>query len=246
MTFKLGILVTAICVGTVVAIAGQSAPAPVRVLFVGNSLTYWNDGLWTHIERLAQREKPPRSVTTGRSVIPGAYFKSLWERPGAREAIQSRSYDIVLLQEDLPETNVQDFREYARRLVAEVRQSGAKPVLLMAWDYPRLGWITMDGIAREHLAAARELNVDVAPAGLAWRQSRVQRPALNLYAPDGEHPNIAGTYITAAVVYMTILGKDPSSLDYAPTGLTAADAAFLRKVAAETVSDFRATQSRGQ
>lgn len=125
-------------------------PAPTRVLFIGNSLTFWNDGLWTHFERMNSQAQPPVAVTTGRSVFPGAFFKSLWERPEPREAIRSRRYDVVVLQEDLPETRIEDFRDHARRFVAEVRQAGARPILLMAWAYPRLGWITMAEIARAH------------------------------------------------------------------------------------------------
>jgi hypothetical protein len=40
----------------------------------------------------------------------------------------------------------------------------ARPALLMAWAYDRLGWITMDQIAQAHGEAAAELKVDVAPS----------------------------------------------------------------------------------
>lgn len=208
-------------------------PAPTRVLFIGNSLTFWNDGLWTHFERMNSQAQPPVAVTTGRSVFPGAFFKSLWERPEPREAIRSRRYDIVVLQEDLPETRIEDFRDHARRFVAEVRQAGARPILLMAWAYPRLGWITMAEIARAHRDAATELKVDVAPVGLAWQRAMQQRSTLNLFAPDREHPSIYGTYLATAVVYATIFGTDPSPSTYRPAGMATDDAAFLRRVAWE-------------
>ena len=118
--------------------------------------------------------QPPVAVTTGRSVFPGA-FSSLWERPEPRDAIRSRRYDVVVLQEDLPETRIEDFRDHARRFVAEVRQEGARPILLMAWAYPRLGWITMAEIARAHRDAAAELKVEVAPVDLAWQRAMQQR-----------------------------------------------------------------------
>ena len=209
-----------------------------RILFIGNSLTFWNDGLWVHLERMAGRATPPVALTTGRSVFPGAFFKSLWERREPRDAIRSRAYDVVVLQEDLPETRVEDFREHARRFVGEVKQAGARPVLLMAWAYSRLGWITMAEIAAAHRAAAAELKVDVAPVGLAWERARQQRAALNLYAPDREHPSVAGTYLTTAVVYATVFSKDPAALEYVPTGISADDAAFLRRVAWATVREY--------
>ena len=223
-----------------VAAGAGAQPAPTRVLFIGNSLTFWNDGIWAHLERLASLpESSSPAVTTGRSVFPGAFFKSLWERPEPRAAIRSRRYDVVVLQEDLPETRVEDFRDHARRFVAEVRQAGARPILLMAWAYPRLGWITMTEIARAHRAAAAELKVEVAPVGLAWQRAMQQRSTLNLYAPDREHPSIFGTYLATAVVYATVLGKDPSPMTYRPAGISSDDAAFLRRVAWESTQAVR-------
>jgi hypothetical protein len=142
---------------------------------------------------------------------------------------------VVVLQEDLPETTVADFREHARLFVAEVRKAGARPVLLMAWAYDRLGWITMEEIARAHRAAGAELNVDVAPVGLAWERASTLRPGLNLFAPDREHPSIYGTYLATAVVYTAVLKQNPSRLAYTPTGIAIEDARFLQNVAWDTV-----------
>src|SRR5688572_6259717 len=206
-----------------------------RILFVGNSLTYWNDGIWVHLERLAASGTPPTPVTTGVAVEGGAFLKSLWARTGPRSAIAAGPWDVVMLQEDLPETNVEDFRVHARLFVAEVRKTGARPVLLMAWAYERLAAITMDAIADAHRAAAAELEADVAPVGLAWRRASEQRPNLNLYAPDREHPSIHGTYLATAVVYATVFERSPIGFAYAPANITAGDAQFLQTVAWETV-----------
>lgn len=231
--------VAAVLAAATITLAAVSQQAPARILFIGNSLTFYNEGLWRHLERLASHEAPPRTIVTGRSVFGGAYFKSLWARSEPRQAIHAAPYDVVVLQEDLPETRVDDFREYARHFVTEVRRAGARPVLLMAWAYPRLGWISMSEIAAAHRDAADELNVEVAPAGLAWDRAMEARPALALYASDREHPSLAGTYLTTAVVYATIFAKDPTLVDYAPAGLAPEDAAFLRRVAFATVRAYR-------
>jgi hypothetical protein len=221
------------------ALASRSVQqAPNQILFIGNSLTYWNDGLDLHLQRLASSAEPPIAITTGRAVEGGAFLKSLWARSHPRQSIATGRYDVVVLQEDLPETTVEDFRAHARLFVEHVRKAGARPVLLMAWAYPRLGWITMDGIDRAHRAAAAELMVDVAPVGLAWQRASEQRPDLNLYAPDGEHPSLHGTYLTTAVVYATVAGRNPTGLSYAPNGISGKDAQFLQTVAWETVQSF--------
>jgi hypothetical protein len=225
-----------LALGVVFALFPEAAQqVPTRILFVGNSLTFWNDGLYFHLERLAASARPPIAVATGRSVVPGAFLKSLWARPEPRREIGAGRYDVVVLQEDLPETTVQDFLEHARLFVAEARKAGVRPVLLMAWAYDRLGWITLDEIARAHRAAAAELKVDVAPVGLAWQRASELRPDLNLYAPDREHPSIHGTYLATAVVYAAVLKRNPTGLSYAPAGIAAKDAQLLQSVAWEAV-----------
>ena len=228
-------LAAAVTLGSAAAAAQQ---APLRILFVGNSLTYWNDGLDVQLTRLSANSTPPVALITGRSVVPGAFLRSLWTWPGPRQAIATGRYDVVVLQEDLPETTVADFREHARLFVTDARKVGARPILLMAWAYERLGWITMGEIARAHREAAAELKVDVAPVGLAWERASAQRPDLNLYAPDAEHPSIHGTYLATAVVYATVFERRPSA-PHPPAGVLDKDAQFLQSVAWETVQSYR-------
>lgn len=217
----------------------RTSNPPRRFLFVGNSLTYSQGGIYTHFERMAAAANPPLKVETDNAVAGGQYFKTLWEKhPHVRQAI-ARGHDVVVLQEDLPETTVADFREYARRFVPEIRKTGARPVLLMAWAYKRLGWISMAQIAQEHREAGRELNVDVAPVGLAWERSVQQRPDLDLFARDREHPSMYGTYLATAVVYATVFGTNPTDIGFIPPAVSAEDGRFLRRVAWETVQEYQ-------
>jgi len=217
----------------------QPAPPPQKILFIGNSLTYFQDGIYSHLEKMGAAATPPRTIHADKSVFGGQYFKTLWEKyPEPRQAI-ARGYDAVVLQEDLPETTVADFREYARRFVGDIKKTGAQPVLLMAWAYRRLGWISMQQIADAHRAAADELGVTVAPVGLAWERAVRERPDLDLFMPDREHPNISGTYLATAVVYATLFGANPTESSYVPAGIPAADATLLRRVAWDTVQEYR-------
>ena len=197
----------------------QSQPAVRRILFVGDSFTYSQDGVYTHFERLAAAVRPPITVTADKSVFGGAFLHRLW---------------------DLKGPTVADFKEYAERFVAEVKRNRARPVLFMAWAYPRLGWISMAEIAQAHRDVAKSLQVDVAPVGLAWQQAAKERSGMDFYAPDREHPNILGTYLATCVIFTTIYDRDPSGLAYTPSGVTTDVAAFLQRVAWQTVRDYRA------
>jgi hypothetical protein len=217
----------------------QTLNSPRRILFIGNSLTYSQDGIYSHLQKMAAIANPPLIIQTDKAVVGGQYFRTLWDQyPEPRQAI-AKGYDVVVLQEDLPETTVADFREYSRKFVAEIRRTGARPVLLMAWAYKRLGWISMAQIAEAHRAAAKELGADVAPVGLAWEQAAKQRPDLNLFTKDEEHPSIYGTYLATAVVYATVFGTSPTNLDYLPRGISAEAGSFLRRMAWEAVQKYR-------
>jgi hypothetical protein len=63
----------------------------------------------------------------------GASLRRLWDLEEPVKAIDTATYDVVVLQEDIPETTITDFREYADKLVEEVRKNHARPVLFMAW-----------------------------------------------------------------------------------------------------------------
>ena len=78
----------------------------------------------------------------------------------------------------------------------------------------------MAEIARAHRDAAGELNVDVAPVGLAWLRAMKERPDLDLFVADREHPSLYGTYLATNVVYATVFDKSPINLTYVPAGMS--------------------------
>jgi hypothetical protein len=237
-----------LCLAMLLAVSGVSTahaqpPAstlPRKVLFVGDSFTYSQGGIYTHVEKLAAANDPPLLVASDKAVAGGAFLKRLWELQAPVKAINSGAFDVVVLQDDIPETNVDDFRQYARMFVEEVRKNKARPILFMAWAYQRLGWISMEQIARAHRDLAKELNVEVAPVGLAWQLAATQRPDLDMYAADREHPSVYGMYLAACVVYATIYDKNPSGLTYAMSGMTPDQAAFLQRIAWQAITDYRA------
>jgi len=117
-----------------------------RLLFVGNSLTYYNGGLENHVRLLAASASPPRILVADRATQGGATLRILHGLPSVHERIQQGHYDQVILQDDLPELtehSIAPFQEYVRRFDQEIRSHGGRPVLFMAWPYERLGWISL-------------------------------------------------------------------------------------------------------
>lgn len=95
---KLLIIARIAALALVPVAAGQ---ASTRILFVGNSLTFWNEGLYVHLERFATSATPPLSVTTGPQAspmrmrsscgtLPGKPYSRIEWRPSAKPARRVR------------------------------------------------------------------------------------------------------------------------------------------------------------
>jgi len=214
-----------------------------RILFVGNSFTYYNGGLDTHFQRLADSAVPPRVLHADRATKGGATLQILQGLGEVHAAIRDGRHDLVILQEDIPELKehtVVPFLEQVRLFDREIRSTGGRTALFMAWPYERLNWVGLETIAEAHRAIGKELDLPVAPVGMAFRRSLQARPGLAMLGPDREHETIHGTYLAAAVLYGTLFCVSPAGLSYRPDGVSAEEAAFLQAVAWSAVQEWAA------
>ena len=97
----------------------------------------------------------------------------------------------------------------------------------------------METIAEAHRAIGKELNLPVAPVGLAFQRSLQARPGLAMLGKDREHETIHGTYLAANVIYATLFAVDPTGLTYRPQGVSAEEATFLQGVAWSAVKEWQ-------
>ena len=93
--------------------------------------------------------------------------------------------------------------------------------------------------------AATDVNGMLFPVGEAWRAAWRRDPSLALYAADGLHPSVHGSYIGALVITSMLLDKSPVGMPARLTlrsGATLAipttDAAVLQEAAAEAIAKF--------
>ena len=129
-----------------------------------------------------------------------------------------------------------EFAEYTRKHANTARQFGAKPALFMTWADKGMPEAT-SLLAEAYVQAGNEANALVIPAGLAFARAIAQRPELNLYFADGQHPSQLGTYLAACTTYAALFQRSPVGLSFTG-GLDEATARFLQTAAWETVQDF--------
>ena len=216
--------------------ASSMAEVPGSVLMVGNSFTFWNEGLWGPLEqglRSWSAEATVRACMRG-----GASLEVQWGREKVQRWIRSAEHEVVVLQGDIPEASVASFEEHAGLLIALCREHGAEPVLLETWDYERLAWCSLEEIVAAHERVASEHGVRVIPVGEAWGLARARRPELDLYDRDDEHPNLRGSYLALVLTHAVLTGARGDGLLPVPeawSALAPEDAAWLRALADEVL-----------
>jgi hypothetical protein len=182
-----------------------------RVLFIGNSLTYSND-LPALVEALAKvsGQKP----LAYREVAVANYsLEDHWNQGEARRAIANGGWDVVILQQG-PSASAEGRRsllEYSRRFAQEIRSAGASPALYMVWPASHRQ-SDFDGVIESYTQAARGVEALLLPAGEAWLAAWKRDPGLALYSPDGLHPTVAGSYLAALIIYERLYGRSPIGL----------------------------------
>jgi hypothetical protein len=229
--------------------------APASAIYIGNSFFYYNNSMHGHVS-LMQRAAGLTPMRTTSITISGAgidwhdvasYFRpnavgsySFDARNNINFNTNARLFDLAIMM-DCSQCPIHPrlgavFTEYARRHSETVRAHGARPVFFMSWAYKDVPEMTQQ-LAEAYTLAGNANNALVIPAGLAFARSIAERPALDLYVPDLRHPSLAGTYLAAATTFATLLGRSPVGNSYT-AGLEAETAAFLQRVAWETVQGY--------
>jgi hypothetical protein len=196
-------------------VSAFSAEAPLRVLFLGNSYTYYNHlaGLVEGMARAAGgRLLEAASVTRG-----GATLEVLYTSTNALEALRGSRWDVVVLQEqstlglnqfngDMAVNLPAAFFTWARIWDAEIRRQGARTVFLNTWARKRRGE-QQAHLDWAYATIARELGAGLIPAGSAFQGI----PDIDLFQPDGSHPSAAGSYLAACAAVETLIERGCAS-----------------------------------
>lgn len=188
----------------------------VRVLFVGNSLTEFND-LPGMFRTLALAGGHPGPVI-GSVLRSGYSLSDHWDEGDARSALEGSRWSLVVLQQGpsaLPTSQV-ELIELATRFDSVARRRGTRTGLYMVWP-PTERFTAFDSVSASYRAASQAVNGVLFPAGDAWQAAWRRDPGLERYTSDGFHPTIAGTYLAALVFYAVIYDQSPVGL---PAGFT--------------------------
>ena len=208
-------LVSALLLGCSSAPSGPGLPALVgegrRILFIGNSLTYWND-LPLIVQSLAD-SAGEESLAVMTVAFPDFNLDDHRVHGAAGRAIALGGWEVVVLQQgpsSLPENRAQ-LRASVGVLNGEIRAVRATPALYSVWPQSSRR-ADFDAAIESYTLAAQDVNGLLFPVAAAWLAAWGDDPALALYAPDGLHPSIAGSYLAALVMYGVLYDRSPVGL----------------------------------
>jgi hypothetical protein len=208
-----GVLAGGSCRGAALPLEARSSSGGHRVLFVGNSLTYFNDlpGTLAALARAAGDSIAVASVTR-----PGYALIDHLVAPtasGALDSIRAARWDHVVLQQGPTSREIDrdSLVLVTRQLAPAIRAAGARPALYMVWPTVRDS-ANFDRIHESFRRAACAVDGELWPAGDAWRAVRRADPSVPLYGADRFHPDPLGTYLAALVMYERVTGRDARQL----------------------------------
>ncbi len=171
-----------------------------RVLFIGNSLTYSND-LPAIIASIAASTKQ-KSFEYKTVAFPDFSLEDHWKQGDARKELTRGTWNYVVLQQgpsSLPESRIL-LREYVQKFASEIKRAGAKPALYMVW--PALSrQRDLERAIESYQLAARDVDALLLPVGDAWRAALNKKAQLQLYSSDNFHPSELGSVLAAWVIF---------------------------------------------
>jgi hypothetical protein len=227
-------------------LSAQQPVPPSRLLFVGNSYTYWND-LPLMVRALAD-SAGLHGILVDAVTAPGAALRDLWDEGTARQRIATGKFDLVIMQQgpsSQPEgrgwllAGVDSFQ-------AEIRRAGGRPALYMVWP-SRDRQRDFDGTRESYTTAAERAGGMLFPAGEAWRSAWRRDSTLSFYSTDDLHPTPLGSYLAALVIVGQLTGRSPVGLPSQITvgagagytlAVTESVAVVLKQAAAEAIEAY--------
>ncbi len=189
----------------------REAPAePLRILYLGNSLTAANDlpALVAAMAASAGVRIEWRAVTPG-----GVNLEDHWHDGRGEKLLSAERWDFLVLQQG-PSSRMEgraDLRLWAARWAQRARRREVEPALYMVWPYQgqKRGF---EDVATSYREAAKAAKSRILPAGEAWEACLDEDPETRLYEEDKLHPTLAGSWLAALVLTKELAGVEPESV----------------------------------
>jgi hypothetical protein len=212
--------------------------AQTRVLFIGNSYTAVNNLPQLTADCALSIGFAGFPLEIASSTPGGTTFQMHTTNASSQALINAGNWDYVVLQEQsqlpsFPDAQVAvECFPFAAQLNDQILSldSCTETVFYMTWGRqngdagncaswpPVCTYEGMDGLLNLRY---RQMAIDnqaiLSPVGALWNYIRTTYPEINLYATDGSHPSLEGSYAASCSMIAVILRTDPYLITYTST-----------------------------
>ncbi len=170
----------------------------VTILFIGNSLTFTNN-----LPKLVEEYAKQKGIKMNTKMIafPNYAIEDHWNDGRVQKLISSEKYDFVILQQG-PSSQSNGRRmliQYGKKYNNLCKLHQTKLCYLMVW--PSLHhYHTFDNVIKNYRDAAAVNKSILLPVGKVWKDYIDFSGDVKYYSPDGFHPSIVGSQITAKTI----------------------------------------------
>ena len=203
---SLRVLTTVILLSCSLGTEPEAPEGALKVLFIGNSLTYENDLPRTVAQLAISAGLDPCYCVS--IAYPNFALEDHWNAQDAVDALEEESWDFVVMQQGpsaLPASR-ENLITWAGVFGNLIDDNGAQAVMYGVWpqgdrsfDFPN--------VTESYRLAAEAIGGLLAPAGEAWQFAWAEDPTLPLYAEDFFHPSPMGTYLAALTIFERVYGQ---------------------------------------
>ncbi len=169
-----------------------------NLLFVGNSLTYYNN-----LPSLVKNKARERGITVNTKMLAYGNYAIVdhWADGEVQELIKSKTYDYVIIQQG-PSSQADGYEMLVNggKLYSDLcKAHGVKLAYYMVWP-SRSYYHTFDGVIANYTAGAAANDALLCPVGQVWKAHFDQTGDFSYYGPDQFHPSLKGSLVAAEVI----------------------------------------------
>lgn len=196
-----------------------------RILFIGNSYTYFNmmPNLFAMLARENGKDVTVESVTRGGWSL--SWYVDVDNEQGRQLRSLPGKYDICFLQDNsvFPIVNFEAFRSGVSRISKLLADWVDTFILYETWGRKEGSEKLAElGLTREEMSqkltsaydtVGKEFGMAVSPVGQNFLKMGKRHPQIEIFDPDRTHPSFVGSCLSAITHYRTVFHELPEKLN---------------------------------
>ena len=177
----------------------------IHVLFVGNSLTYYNNLPLMVVDAAA---KDGKQFVVETLAFPNYALEDHWLIGRMQQMVCQGNFDYVVVQQG--PSSQEDGRamllEYGTLLKTLCDSRGSKLAFFMVWP-ARQNYHTFPGVISNYSEAALATNSILCPVGSTWKRYIDRSNDYSYYSSDSFHPSVLGSQVAADIIYSSLINN---------------------------------------